>query len=100
MWAEPGNPRRARSSAGEHSLHTGGVTGSIPVAPTSKFNEISALHGCLFVPFGTQRHTKAELGTKIRGKSVEFVAMTFRCFASSNSKANHYDEALPERPRQ
>jgi hypothetical protein len=26
---------RARSSAGEHSLHTGGVTGSIPVAPTS-----------------------------------------------------------------
>jgi hypothetical protein len=25
---------RARSSAGEHSLHTGGVTGSIPVAPT------------------------------------------------------------------
>ena len=24
----------ARSSAGEHSLHTGGVTGSIPVAPT------------------------------------------------------------------
>lgn len=28
--ARPG----ARSSAGEHSLHTGGVTGSIPVAPT------------------------------------------------------------------
>ena len=24
----------ARSSAGEHSLHTGGVTGSIPVVPT------------------------------------------------------------------
>ena len=24
----------ARSSAGEHTLHTGGVTGSIPVAPT------------------------------------------------------------------
>ena len=33
--ARPGN-RRARSSAGEHSLHTGGVTGSIPVAPTIK----------------------------------------------------------------
>src|SRR5215813_4821722 len=30
----PGPPERARSSAGEHSLHTGGVTGSIPVAPT------------------------------------------------------------------
>ena len=25
---------RARSSAVEHTLHTGGVTGSIPVAPT------------------------------------------------------------------
>ena len=31
----PGGPERARSSAGEHSLHTGGVTGSIPVAPTT-----------------------------------------------------------------
>src|SRR4051795_7052770 len=28
-------PGRARSSAGEHTLHTGGVTGSIPVAPTT-----------------------------------------------------------------
>src|SRR5688500_12106043 len=27
-------PSRARSSAAEHTLHTGGVTGSIPVAPT------------------------------------------------------------------
>ena len=27
----------ARSSAGEHTLHTGGVTGSIPVAPTIFF---------------------------------------------------------------
>lgn len=26
---------RARSSAGEHTLHTGGVVGSIPTAPTS-----------------------------------------------------------------
>src|SRR5207302_2158427 len=30
-----GRWRRARSSAGEHTLHTGGVTGSIPVAPTT-----------------------------------------------------------------
>lgn len=27
-----------RSSAGEHALHTGGVTGSIPVARTIHFN--------------------------------------------------------------
>ena len=33
----PVPPERARSSAGEHSLHTGGVTGSIPVAPTIAF---------------------------------------------------------------
>src|SRR5271163_2468003 len=33
--AEKGKVNRARSSAGEHTLHTGGVTGSIPVAPTS-----------------------------------------------------------------
>jgi hypothetical protein len=32
--AKCGRPGRARSSAGEHTLHTGGVTGSIPVAPT------------------------------------------------------------------
>jgi hypothetical protein len=30
-------PDRARSSAVEHTLHTGGVTGSIPVAPTMAF---------------------------------------------------------------
>src|SRR6266699_378716 len=29
-----GAARRARSSAGEHTLHTGGVRGSIPLAPT------------------------------------------------------------------
>src|SRR5262249_11632110 len=28
--------RWARSSAGEHTLHTGGVRGSIPLAPTSR----------------------------------------------------------------
>src|ERR1700758_5188710 len=36
---------RARSSAGEHTLHTGGVTGSIPVAPTSFLNDLGAI-GC------------------------------------------------------
>jgi hypothetical protein len=31
---------RARSSAGEHFLHTEGVTGSIPVAPTSEIKHL------------------------------------------------------------
>ena len=36
--------QRARSSAGEHSLHTGGVTGSIPVAPTIKIRDLEQLN--------------------------------------------------------
>ena len=32
---------RARSSAGEHTLDMGGVTGSIPVAPTIRFFSIT-----------------------------------------------------------
>ena len=35
----------ARSSAGEHCLHTAGVTGSIPVAPTIFFNKYNVLNG-------------------------------------------------------
>src|ERR1700761_7452284 len=35
---------RAHSSAGERSLHTGEVQGSIPCAPTITFNEING-HG-------------------------------------------------------
>ncbi len=31
---------RARSSAGEHRLHTAGVAGSIPAAPTIYFNDL------------------------------------------------------------
>ncbi len=32
---------RARSSAGEHRLHTAGVAGSIPAAPTISFNDLA-----------------------------------------------------------
>src|SRR5262249_48244619 len=32
----------AHSSAGEHTLHTGGVVGSMPTAPTSDFSTIDA----------------------------------------------------------
>jgi hypothetical protein len=34
----------ARSSAGEHCLHTAGVTGSIPVAPTNFFKDLDDFH--------------------------------------------------------
>ena len=44
FWAEPSVRgiafmAWARSSAVEHTLHTGGVTGSIPVAPTTPFSQ-------------------------------------------------------------
>jgi hypothetical protein len=47
--------RRARSSAGEHTLHTGGVTGSIPVAPTSISSIFAADCGSGLVPEMTER---------------------------------------------
>ena len=34
---------RVRSSAGEHYLHTVGVTGSIPVAPTNLFKGLDPI---------------------------------------------------------
>ena len=37
-------PFRALSSAGEHTLHTGGVVGSIPTAPTTYPFEIIGFH--------------------------------------------------------
>src|SRR6185312_12508536 len=40
----------ARSSAGEHRLHTAGVTGSIPVAPTIR-RPGKALELLYFLPF-------------------------------------------------
>src|SRR5690625_3939625 len=43
----PLQAQRARSSAGEHCLHTAGVAGSIPAAPTTKSQETCALGGPL-----------------------------------------------------
>jgi integrase len=41
---------RARSSAGEHCLHTAGVTGSIPVAPTNLFKVLAEMLARFFGP--------------------------------------------------
>src|SRR4051812_27858620 len=38
--AGPETARWARSSAGEHCLHTAGVAGSIPAAPTNQIREL------------------------------------------------------------
>ena len=49
-WRIPGDgnasqPVRAVSSAGEHTLHTRGVTGSIPVPPTIFHSAASVFEG-------------------------------------------------------
>jgi hypothetical protein len=65
-----------RSSAGEHYLHTVGVTGSIPVAPTTKIAEIR--HFCDLRGSsrsernGNKRQQKPASARKIRAKSVHF----------------------------
>src|SRR6187397_2931148 len=41
----PAARRRARSSVVEHTLHTGGVAGSIPAAPTSSPAQDAAASG-------------------------------------------------------
>ena len=50
QFAKPRLPRRfwqarARSSVVEHTLHTGGVAGSIPAAPTINALEIKGIYG-------------------------------------------------------
>jgi hypothetical protein len=37
-----------RSSAVEHCLHTAGVTGSIPVAPTNQINDLASIQAVAF----------------------------------------------------
>jgi hypothetical protein len=58
--------------SGGHSLHTGGVTGSIPVAPTTIIlinqNDLADRRDPLAAP-----SIPNETGTTIGGKSAEFV---------------------------
>jgi hypothetical protein len=69
----------------EHSLHTGGVACSIHAAPTIDPKKFNALAARCFVQLGTERHTKAELGTRRRGKSVDSVHRVFAGFQGISS---------------
>ena len=53
---------RARSSAVEHTLHTGGVTGSIPVAPTRKLRK-SIICGPATLATSRTRDKRNHIGT-------------------------------------
>src|SRR5271163_2081022 len=62
---------RALSSAGERSLHTGEVVGSIPTAPTSNY----PLNQSVFarIAIATHCRTPHEHAARCRGKSGEIV---------------------------
>src|ERR1700730_14790464 len=67
----------ARSSAGEHSLHTGGVTGSIPVAPTIKTQGKSILSNFPWEnidlhEYGTIRENTGENGRKLGNSWADY----------------------------
>src|SRR5262245_7600846 len=69
---------RALSSAGERSLHTGEVVGSIPTAPTIKSPVKSAFTAPRrFGPLGSFGQNKAGNDASTRGKSVDFVPHLF-----------------------
>jgi hypothetical protein len=55
--AKCSRPGRARSSAGEHTLHTGGVVGSIPTAVAERSYHIGEVRGS--IPFRAYHHPKA-----------------------------------------
>ena len=63
--------RRARSSAGEHSLHTGGVTGSIPVAPTIKPPESPEFDEHYSFQKRTEAEFSGERENELHAKSVQ-----------------------------
>ena len=71
---------RALSSAGERSLHTGEVVGSIPTAPTSRLLNKSRLSRLWRAQrLATRGRTWQEHAPTIRGKTGEYV---LRLFAS------------------
>ena len=85
---------RARSSAGEHSLHTGGVTGSIPVAPTIVFNGL-AHHRAIFVYFAQHRDSTNSAKTAQFVQSVRENAAMLQAVLSNSA---HRQTGVKTRP--
>ena len=74
--------RTEYSSAGERSLHTGEVVGSIPTAPTTDYPTNQSISGFSQAwRFATRGRTLQEHAATIRGKSGEFVLKTFSVVA-------------------
>jgi hypothetical protein len=69
---------RALSSAGERSLHTGEVVGSIPTAPTTKSSDLLGFSANHQNQLATVRDaTKREHDGSNRGKSGDFDHRSF-----------------------
>jgi hypothetical protein len=66
---------RAHSSAGERSLHTGEVQGSIPCAPTSIVNEIKYFLDWLVAVLAADWRLHAEQSTKWRAVACKIRAV-------------------------
>src|SRR5712675_2949171 len=76
MASDGARKSRAHSSAGERSLHTGEVQGSIPCAPTRIFNEIKCISG---------RHTAA----RQKNTPGNSLTVTTSSFGRAIAKSNH-----------
>ena len=77
----PSPHQGAISSAGEHCLHTAGVTGSIPVSPTilsRKINRFATHHQLESLQYGTGTESRSGLGggTRHRGLASPHSART------------------------
>src|SRR5438874_1793242 len=85
---------RALSSAGERSLHTGEVVGSIPTVPTTKACILRAFLFPVSSVTTFRNETKREVDPSTRGESVDFVPYMFTaCIASK--RAGHWGQCWP-----
>src|SRR5260370_41495169 len=76
LWAfDRRRKSRAHSSAGERSLHTGEVQGSIPCAPTRSFNKIRYFRSCDLSAMVDDWQLHAEQSTKWRAVTCKIRAV-------------------------
>src|SRR5262249_18054780 len=93
---------RALSSAGERSLHTGEVVGSIPTAPTTKSSDLLGFSANHQNQLATVRDaTKREHDGSSRGKSGDFDHRSFEIAGGTNksSWSGRQERACPRQAR-
>ncbi len=88
------------SSAVEHCLHTAGVTGSIPVPPTSTFGAF-VLHGTAMgtIQKRTDNLRKPTYQAKIRRKGIPALSKTFETRAAAERWIEETEPSLSREPQ-